>query len=178
MQSQCDADVIATVQGRQVIRGEIRRSADFWMAIEASLTRDAAVQRTIVQVIDRFITQAEVERRQLTPTREEAEDYMRRCRAACLGEHGAECCESVVRLGFDPSDDQYSEDTALPKYGNALGEIRLLQAVIEERGPEDTGNEQLFDAQRVLPGELRENAVVVWHDDDLKRAYQQALSSE
>ena len=107
MQSQCDADVIATVQGRQVIRGEIRRSADFWMAIDASLTRDAAVQRTIVQVIDMFITQAEVERRQLTPTREEAEDYMRRRREACLGEHGVECRESVVRFGFDPSDDQY-----------------------------------------------------------------------
>ena len=44
IQSEGDIDVVAMVQGREVIRGEIRRSADFWMATDASLTRDAATQ--------------------------------------------------------------------------------------------------------------------------------------
>ena len=70
-----DTTVVATVQGKEVTRGDIRRWAEFWMMTDGSMTRHAAVYKSIVVVIDDFIEQAEVERRQLSPTREEAEDY-------------------------------------------------------------------------------------------------------
>ncbi len=173
-----DTMVVATVQGKDVTRGDIRRWAEFWMMTDGSMTRDAAVEKSIVAVIDQFIEQAEVERRQLTPTREEAGDYMRQHREACLGEHGAECREGVALLGFDPDSDAYWENIALPEYGKALGEIRLFQAVIEERGLESASNDEILALRNALPGERRENAVVVWHDEDLEQTYQSALQSE
>ena len=119
-----DTTVVATVQGKDVTRGDIRRWAEFQLMIDSSMTRDEATHKTIAVVIDGFIRQAEVERRQLSPIREEAEDYMRQHREACLGEHGAECREGVALLGFDANSDEYWEKIALPQYGKALGEIR------------------------------------------------------
>ena len=173
-----DTTVVATVQGKDVTRGDIRRAAEFWMMTDGSMTRDAAVEKSIVAVIDDFIEQAEVERRQLTPTREEAEEYMSIHRGNCMGEHGAECREAIALLGFDPYSDAYWENIGLPQYGKALGEITLFQAVISERGLESASNDELIALQQALPGEWRENAVVVWHDEDLKRTYQSALRSE
>ena len=93
-------------------------------------------------MIDRFIRQAEIERRQLTATRREAEDYMRRQREICMGEHGAECREAVTHLGFDPNSAEYWENIALPEYGKAVGEIKLWQAVIIERDMVDATKEE------------------------------------
>ena len=173
-----DTTVVATVQGKDVTRGDIRRSAEFWMMMDGSMTRNEAVEKSIVAVIDEFIEQAEVERRQLTPTREEAEEYMSIHRGNCMGEHGAECRAHVERLGFDPYSDAYWENIGLPEYGKALGEIKLFQAVIKERGLESASNDELIALRNALPGEWRENAVVVWHDEDLERVYQSALQSE
>ena len=173
-----DTTVVATVQGKDVTRGDIRRWAEFQLMIDSSMTRDEATHKTIAVVIDGFIRQAAVERRQLSPTREEAEDYMRQHREACLGEHGAECREGVALLGFDANSDEYWENIALPQYGKALGEIRLFHAVIKEKGLESASNDEILAMRNALPGERRENAVIVWHDEDLERAYQSALQSE
>ena len=173
-----DSGVVATVEGKDVTSGDVRRWAAFWMEMDSSLTSDDATHKTIVHVIDSFIEQAEVERRQLTPTREEAADYMRRHREPCLGEHGAGCREGVARLGFDPNSDEYWENIALPEYGKALGEIKLFHAVIKEKGLEGASNDEPAALRNALPGERRENAVIVWHDDDLERVYQSALQSK
>lgn len=95
-----------------------------------------------------------------------------------MGEHVAECREAIALLGFDPYSDAYWENVGLPEYGKALGEIKLFQAVIRERGLESASNDELIALRNALPGERRENAVVVWHDEDLERAYQNALQSE
>ena len=173
-----DMIAVATVQGKEATRGDIRRYAEFWMMTDGSMTRDAAVEKSVVAVIDDFIERAEVERRQLTPTLKEAEEYMSIHRGNCMGENGVECRAHVERLGFDPYSDAYWENIGLPEYGKALGEIRLFQAVIEERGLESASNDELIALQQALPSEWRENAVVVWHDEDLKRTYQSALQSE
>ena len=41
---------------------------------------------------------------------------------------------------------------------------------------EDATNEELIAVEDALPGELRQNAVIVWHDEDLGRT-QGALQS-
>ena len=148
------------------------------MMTDDALSRDDATHKSIVSVIDRFISDAEVERRGLTATREQAKEYMRPHREACLGEHGAECREALERLGFDPNNDEYWENIALPEYGKALGEIRLRHAIIKEKGLEDANNDEIIAARQDWPGELREDAVVVWHDEGLEQQYQKALASK
>lgn len=173
-----DDDVVAVVQGRAAIRGDVREAAEFWMRADDSTTSDEATRRAIVLVIDRSISQAEVERRKLTPTLAEAEDYMRPHREACLGEHGAECREALQRFGFDAYDESYWEDIALPEYARVLGEIRLFNAVIQEKGLENADEYAIMAARRALPGELRKKAVVLWRDKVLEQAYLDALASE
>ena len=77
--------MVATVQGIEVTRGDIRRDAEFRILTNRASTRDTAANKSIVTVIDEFIEPAEIERRELTPTRDEAEDYMRRFRGLCMG---------------------------------------------------------------------------------------------
>ena len=43
---------------------------------------------------------------------------------------------------------------------------------------ESASNDEILAMRNALPGERRENAVIVWHDEDLERAYQSALQSE
>ena len=174
-----DTMVVASVQGKDVTRGDIRRWAEFWMVMtDGSMTRDAAVEKSIVAVIDEFITEAEIDRRGITPTREESEEYMSIHRGNCMGENGAECRAHVQRLGFDPYSDAYWENIGLPQYGKTLGEIKLFGTVVAERGMEDASNDELIALRKALGGELRENAAIVWHDEDLERTYQSALQSD
>ena len=148
------------------------------MVTNMAPTRGMALDQSIMIVIDRFIAQAEIERRQLVATRREAEDYMRRQRKNCMGEHGAECREAVTHLGFDPNNDEYWENMTLPEYGKVLGEVKLFRAVIVEQGMEGATNEELIAMRKALPGESHQNAVIVWHDRGLERTYQTALRSE
>ena len=169
---------VATADGKVVTRGDVRRAVEFYRAIDGTLTNDEATNRTIVQVIDPVIMQAEVERREVAATDEEAQAYMTKQRNLCLGDHGAECREAVAQLGFDTSDDDYWNNTALPEYKRMVGEIKLFQAIIEEGGLADATEEEIIAAQSALPGQLGANANIVWHDDDLRQKYQSALPAK
>ena len=125
--------MVATVQGKDVTRGDIRRAAEFWIVTNMATTSEDTTHKSIVLVIDRFIAQAEIERRQLTATRKEAEDFMRRNRDICMGEHGAECRDAVARLVVNRNDNGYWENIALPEYARTAGEIKLFQAIIKEK---------------------------------------------
>lgn len=173
-----DTVVVATANKQDITRGDIRRAVEFKMVMDDSLTRDAATNQMIVQVIDRAISAAEIERRAISVSDTEANAYMVRNRDLCRSDNGAQCREALTRLGFDPSDDDYWSDIALPDYKRMIAETKLFQAVIEEKGLQDADNDTLFETQQNLPGELRAKATIVWHDDDLKEAYEQALLAE
>ena len=171
-----DTEVVATVQGLDVKRGDIRRGADFWITMDPTTTEEAAIHKSIVVVIDGFIAEAEVKRRELTPTDEEVEEYMSPHRETCLASE--ECVEIIEGLGFDPDDDEYWKNIGLPQYGRSLGEIKLFRAVVEERGLTDADNDTLAALRSTMISELRDGATIVWHDEDLKEAYNRALASE
>lgn len=171
-----DAEVVATVQGLEVKRGDIRRGADFWITMDPSTTQEEAISKSIVVVIDGFVAEAEVDRRELTPTPEEVKEYMSPHREACLASE--ECIEIIQGLGFDPNDNDYWEEIRLLEYGKSLGEIKLFRAVIEENGLMDADNETLASLRSSMISDLRGEAKIVWHDADLERAYNRALASE
>ena len=171
-----DAEVVATVQGLDVTRGDIRRGGDFWTTVDPTMTKDAAIDKSIVVVIDGFVAEAEIKRRELTPTREETEEYMRPHREACLASD--ECISLVEGLGFDPNSDAYWQDVGIPEYGKSLGEIRLFRAIIEDRNMEEVDNETLAALRGTMIAELRSSANIEWHDEGLEGAYQDAASNE
>lgn len=171
-----DALVVVTVNGLDVTKGDVRRYAEFWMNNDATLTRDAAVDLSIVTVIDEFITEAEVKRRGIAPTSEEISTYMAQFKVACQGDDGAECRTALESFGFDPSSDAYWNDTALPQYGRALNEIKLFQAVVADARMEDASNDALIALRESTVTSLRESATIKWHDEDVQDAYQKAIT--
>jgi hypothetical protein len=115
-----------------------------------------------------------VERRGLIPTEDEAREYMRPHKEACLGANGQECRDHLERMDFDL--DTYWEEVALAEYQEDLGDIRLHQAIFAEMGLQDATNEELLVATDAIEADLRDNATIVWHDAELERQYRQALT--
>ena len=95
-----DSEVVVTVQEQDVARGEIRKAADYWMAADDSLTKDAAAQKIIVSIIDRHVAQAEIERRGLVPTLEEACPDPRRSSRIYATPHGTLPSRHAPRRGM------------------------------------------------------------------------------
>ena len=175
-----DPEVVVTVQGRDVARGEIRKAADYWMAADDSLTKDAATQKIIVGIIDRHVAQAEIERRGLVPTREEAREYMQPHMEHCLADtpQGDECRKHIEKLGFDPHDDGHWENVGVPEYGKSLGDVRLHQTIFEEMALTDADSDARVTALDQIKVGLRDGAEIIWHDEELARQYQSALARE
>lgn len=171
-----DPNVVATVQGLDVTHGDIRRGGDFWTTVDPTVTKDAAIDKSIVGVIDGFVIEAEVKRRQLTPTLEETKAYMAPHRETCLASD--ECTGALQRLGFDPNSDAYWEEVGIPEYGKSLGEIRLFRAIIEDRNMEEADDATLAALRGTMIVELRNNANIEWHDEDLEQTYQEAVARE
>ena len=174
-QAQDDTEIVAVVQSKDVTRAEIRKPADFYGTVDPSLTKDSAVQMVIVGVIDRFIIQAEVERRSLTPTEEETRTFMQPHKDACLGPNGQECRDHIEQLGLTTA--QYWSN-ALPDYQNDLGDMKLFQAVFTEQAPADADSNQLLSVDDTFRSDLRRKATITWNDTRLERLYNQALRSE
>ena len=173
-----DATVVATVNGLNVTKGDIRRYAEFWMNVDATLTRDAAVDKSIITVIDDFITESEVVRRGIAPTSEEISTYMAQFKEACQGDDGAECRTALESFGFDPSSDAYWNDSARPQYGKALNEIKLFRAVVVDAQMEDASNDDLIALRETTVKGLRESATITWHDESVRDVYQKAVTGE
>ena len=121
--------MVAVVQGKDLLRGDVRKPTEYRQAKDESLTKNQATKLNIVPLVDGLIILAEVERRKLLPTDKETAEYMQPHREACLGEHGADCRAEITSLGY--SVDEYWE-VAFEDYKTALGDIRLHQAVFEE----------------------------------------------
>ena len=174
-QSSEDGEVVAVVNGKNVTRADISKPAEFHQTIDPSHTRDSATQLVIVPVIDDFLISAEVERRGITPTDEEARAYMQPHKETCLGPDGQDCRDYITSLGLTV-DDYWAN--ALSDYKDALGNIKLFQAAFDERALDDANHEQLVATEKSYGVELRNNATITWNDADLQRLYEQVLQSE
>ena len=94
-------------------------------------------------------------------------------REACLGEHGADCRAEITSLGY--SVDEFWT-IAFEDYRSDLGDIRLHQAVFEEQGITDAGEDARSQAVDAFIASLKTSAVIVWHDDELRKLYEEALA--
>ena len=170
-----DDDVVATIQGKSLTRGEVRQAADFKQEVDPSLNNDMAVKSVIVSIVDGYVIQAEVERRELVPTEDEARAFMQPHKEACTGEHGQDCRNGIEQMGLTV--EEYWANI-LPEYRKDLGNINLFVAVFAEQGiPDDATNAQLVTARDAYQSDLRGRASIVWHDGDLERLYEEAQAS-
>ena len=175
VQNAGDDDVVATIQGKSLTRGEVRQGADFKQEVDPSLTNDMAVKSVIVSIVDGYVIQAEVERRELVPTEDEASAFMQPHNEACTGEHGQDCRNGIEQMGLTV--EEYWVNI-LPEYRKDLGNINLFVAVFAEQGiPDDATNAQLVTARDAYQSDLRGRANIVWHDGDLERLYEEAQAS-
>ena len=174
-QNSGDADVVAVVRGKDLTRGEVRQAADFKQTADPSLTRDAAVKSVIVFVVDDYIIEAEVESRGLVPTEDQARAFMRPHQEACAGEYGQDCRDAIEQMG--QTVDEYWAN-ALPEYREDLGNINLFNAVFDEQGiADDASNATLVTARDTYQANLRDQAEITWHDEELRRLYEDAKAS-
>ena len=148
---------------------------EFIRTADPSLTEDSAVQMVIVGVLDRFIIQAEVERRNLRLTEEQTRTFIRPHKEACLGPNGQECRDHIEQLGL--TTDQYWS-SALTEYQDDLGQIKLFQAVFAEQAPTDADNNQPLYPEDIFRSDLRSKTAITWNDTELQRLYKHALESE
>ncbi len=170
-----DDDVVAVVPDKPLTRGEVRQAADFKREADRTLTNDAAAKSIIVALVDNRVIQAEVEKRGLVPTEDEARDFMQPHKEACAGERGQECRNAIEQMGLTV-DDYWAN--ILPEYRRDLGNINLFVAVFAEKEiPDDADNETLVSTRDACQADLRAEAEIVWHDDELERLYGEALDA-
>ena len=172
-QAKGDTEVVAVVKGKDLLRGDVRKATEYRQAKVESLTKNQATKLNIVPLVDDLVILAEVERRKLLPDDKETTEYMQHHKDVCLGEHGADCRAEIASLGY--SVEEYFE-VAFEDYRTTLGDIRLHQAVFEEQGVTDAGNEARSDAVDAFLASLKANAVIFWHDDELRKLYEEAVA--
>ena len=67
---------------------------------------------------------------------------------------------------------------ALPEYREDLGNINLFNAVFDEQGiADDASNATLVTARDTYQANLRDQAEITWHDEELRRLYEDAKAS-
>ena len=67
---------------------------------------------------------------------------------------------------------------ALPEYRENLSNINLFNAVFDEQGIADNAsNATLVTARDVYQVNLRDRAEITWHDEELRRLYENAKAS-
>ena len=160
---------------KDLTRGEVRQAADFKQTADPYLTRDAAVKSVIVFVVDDYIIEAEVESRGLVPTEDQVRAFMRPHQEACAGEYGQDCRDAIEQMG--QTVDEYWAN-ALPEYREDLGNSNLFNAVFDEQGiADDASNATLVTARDTYQANLRDQAEITWHDEELRRLYEDAKAS-
>ncbi len=173
-QQDSDSDVVAVVQGKDIVRQDVRIPAEKHRTMDPSLTQDEAKQKGIRIMVTKRVIEAEVERRNLVPTESEVEDFRRATKEACRGPDGQDCRDIIEETGY--TFDEYWRVT-LPEYQKDLGKIRLFQAVYYELGiPSDADNEELIRTEEDFTAQLRRQATITWNDADLKRLYEEAVA--
>ncbi len=159
-----DPDVVAVVGDVEILRRDIRMSADF---------TKLGTEDVIVSVMDGAIKYAEARRRGLEASLEEAQAYRDSMREQCYGPQGQECRDLIAQLGI-PEDEYWDQTVA--GYRRGLSIVKLCQAVFEENGlSSDATNEELTAFMHEHIEDLRETASIVWKDPELERTYHQAL---
>ena len=67
---------------------------------------------------------------------------------------------------------------ALPEYRENLSNINLFNAVFDEQGIADNAsNATLVTARDAYQVNLRDRAEITWHDEELRRLYENAKAS-
>ena len=167
-----DADLVAVVDGYNVTKRDVRIPKEALQKGTAPLTATQAEQQAIVSaVIDRAL-QAEVARRELNPSEDELNVYIRRNREACEGPLGAECRTFIEGLGYT-FEDYWVEVRS--GYERDLGQANLYKDEVNKKGltTESADSERVAVVETLLDT-LRQQAAITWHDDDLKGAYEEA----
>lgn len=179
-----DADVVVIVEGMPVTRGEIRQSVAWMLSIAPEFTEEELRRQTITDKVNQLLVRAEVRRRGLMPSMDEAREFMSTEREWCLApdDLGAECRAAHRAAGHDPLSDEYWETALREVYRYELGRRRLSEQLSDDWGYLPASQWEINEYGYIagpkdpLLEEWRENAAIEWRDKPLERLYDHAVT--
>ncbi len=164
---------LATVEGNPFTVGQLRIAFESHMVVEPELSEEEAIKARILDQVDSLLLTAEAASRDLETTEEEARARVEQIRATCEmdEEVEAECRENLGGLGFDY--DEYWEKL-VPVMKESRTTLKAMDALREEylarEGTDAEG--ELLDW--LVIHEVRENADIIWHDEDVEALFGEA----
>jgi len=168
-----DGRVLATVNGHSLSVQQLRIAYESHLVVEPDLSEREAIKATILSEVDEVLLASEAESLGLTTTEDEARALLERNRAACEEEPEieAECRDNMSRMGLDY--DEYWEQ-AVPMFQETQTALKAMDVLRDEYlEREDTGHDgELLDW--LVVHEVREDAEIVWHDQDVEVLFQEA----
>ena len=169
-----DDVVVATVNGHDFTTQQLRVGYESHMLVEPDLTENEVIKATILSRLDAVLLASEAESRGLMTTQDEARALVERNKAVCEedAEIEAECRDVLEKMGFDY--DEYWEEAVSVYQENhtALKAMSVLREQYLEREGTDAEGEKL---DWLVIHKVRENADIVWHDNDIKALYAEAV---
>lgn len=179
-----DAEVVVIVEGMPVTRGEIRQSVAWMLSIAPEFTEEELRRQTITDKVNQLLVRAEVKRRGLMPSMDEAREFMSTEREWCLApdDLGAECRAAHRAAGHDPLSDEYWETALREVYRYELGRRRLSEQLSDDWGNLPASQWEINEYGYIagpkdpLLEEWRENAAIEWRDKPLERLYDHAVT--
>ena len=172
-----DDIVLATVNVLDFTARDARLGYELKLAEDPSLTKDAAIQATILYSIDEVLIVSIAQQRNITATDAEARVVMARERAVCETDSviRAMCTDHQEHLGYDDPD-VFWEATVVG-YQSDLVRMKTIQALHDDydltpEGAADNSDIPVINLK--LLGSQRANATIVWNDEDMERLYEAA----
>jgi len=168
-----DDQILATVNGHDFSKGHVRVGYHSHMLTEPHLTEEEAIKELILSKFDSVLLTSIAKARELEVTEEELRAIADRNRAGCeINEQvEAECRENMAAMGIDY--DIHWEDI-IPTLQANYTELKAMDALREEylQSKETDAEGETLDW--LVIHELRENADIVWHDEDIQELFDQA----
>lgn len=167
-----DSDVVATVNGVQVLRRQVRLTMDVTSIGASDLSPDDVAVKAIVSAVGQALQYAEALRRGLEAPIEDAQAYIASLREQCYGPQGQECRDGIKQLGVP--EEEYWEN-ALEGSVRNLSVANLWRQVFAENGLTNAPNDELLAFKASYLASLHESANIQWQDPTLESIYNRAL---
>ena len=168
-----DDTVLATVNGHDFTTHRLRIAYESYMLEKPSLTRNEAIKATILATLDTVLLASEAESRGLTTTRDEAQALVQTTKSTCEenAEIEAECRGNLRKMGLDY--DQYWGEI-VSSYQDDYTALKAMTSLREDYLDSENTDAEGQKLDWLAIHEVREDATIVWNDNDIKTLFDQA----
>ena len=177
-----DEDVVARIGDQTIKRQQFRQAFGYQVSVSEDLgptADDAAVEEmksvakdtAIVLLVHGVIDYDEALDRGFTVTDAEVDARIAQMKAICAGPDGADCRALIQEIGLTP--EQYWE-IAFDEYKREMTITKMKSAHVNALYPDGHTYDEMVSAVEDFEDTLRDDASIVWEDEDLRSTYERA----